>query len=271
MAGCQCGIIAIKRNASSERVSSGLLRTSAPFICPPLCTFILHSTTPPTLIGRPCFAMKFCNSAYPPGYIGILSFLISSLLGGVIAGESSSAATPQQTNFVIINFDDAGNGDFSYLGAVGYQTPVIDNTVANGLNLTNFFAVQPISGASSAGLTTGCYPNRIGFAYATNPNSPMGISAISPNGQIPDLPLIEGNKVVEYYTDKSKLTRDYTTRAVDFIKRSGNKPFFLYPAHAMPHVPQAASYKFKDKSEQSMGSSIFRIQHSWLSIYLKPG
>ena len=28
------------------------------------------------------------------------------------------------TNFIIINLDDAGYGDFSYNGAYGYKTPV---------------------------------------------------------------------------------------------------------------------------------------------------
>ena len=79
-------------------------------------------------------------------------------------------------NIVLINLDDAGNGDFSFKGAVGYQTPHIDKLAAEGVSMTNFYAVQPISGASRAGLMTGCYPNRIGFAYAPNPNSPTGIS-----------------------------------------------------------------------------------------------
>lgn len=79
-------------------------------------------------------------------------------------------------NIVLINLDDAGNGDFSFKGAVGYKTPNIDRLAAEGMSMTNFYAVQPISGASRAGLLTGCYPNRIGFAYAPNPNSPTGIS-----------------------------------------------------------------------------------------------
>ena len=65
-------------------------------------------------------------------------------------------------NIVLINLDDAGNGDFSFKGAVGYQTPHIDKLAAEGVSMTNFYAVQPISGASRAGLMTGCYPNRIG-------------------------------------------------------------------------------------------------------------
>lgn len=54
-------------------------------------------------------------------------------------------------NIVLINLDDAGNGDFSFKGAVGYKTPNIDCLAAEGMSMTNFYAVQPISGASRAG------------------------------------------------------------------------------------------------------------------------
>ena len=80
------------------------------------------------------------------------------------------------TNFIIINLDDAGYGDFSYNGAYGYKTPNIDRMAAEGVRFTHFLAGQPISGASRAGLLTGCYPNRIGFAGAPGPGSDYGIS-----------------------------------------------------------------------------------------------
>ena len=78
------------------------------------------------------------------------------------------AAVPAlgQTNIILINLDDAGYGDFSYNGAYGYTTPHIDRLAAEGMRFTHFLACQPISGASRAGLMTGCYPNRIGFAGA---------------------------------------------------------------------------------------------------------
>ena len=79
------------------------------------------------------------------------------------------------TNFIIINLDDVGYGDFSFNGAYGYTTPNIDKMAAEGVRFTHFLAGQPISGASRAGLLTGCYPNRIGFAGAPGPDSNYGI------------------------------------------------------------------------------------------------
>jgi arylsulfatase len=67
----------------------------------------------------------------------------------------------------------------------------------------------------------------------------------------PPLPLIEGDKVIKTdvtAADQEQLTTDYTKRAVDFIKRNHDRPFFFYLAHSMPHVPLYVSDKFKGKS-----------------------
>jgi len=60
--------------------------------------------------------------------------------------------------------------------------------------------------------------------------------------------LIEGAKVVEYPVVQATLTQRYTKRALDFIQRNRQRPFFLYFAHAMPHKPLAASEDFYKKS-----------------------
>ena len=70
-------------------------------------------------------------------------------------------------------------------------------------------------------------------------------------GKWPKLELIEGNtriKTIATLDDAATLTGMYTERAIDFIKKNKNNPFFLYLAHSMPHVPLAASPKFKGKS-----------------------
>ena len=79
----------------------------------------------------------------------------------------------------------------------------------------------------------------------------------------PDLPTIEGNKVIGYNTDQTKFTTDYTIRAVNFIRKNKNNPFLLYLAHSMPHVPLAVSDKFKGKSEQGLyGDVLMEIDWS---------
>lgn len=230
-------------------------------------------------------------------------FWVSMFMGGLAVPSLAQ----DYTNIVLINLDDVGFGDFSCNGAYGYKTPNIDNLASQGVRFTHFLACQPISGASRAGLLTGCYPNRIGFSGAPGPDSDYGIhpeemtmgellkqkgysTAIfgkwhlgdareflplqngfdeyyglpysndmwpyhPQQGEVfnfPDLPTIEGNKVVGYNTDQTRFTTDYTVRAVNFIRKNRKKPFFLYLAHSMPHVPLAVSDKFKGKSEQGL-------------------
>ena len=43
--------------------------------------------------------------------------------------------------------------------------------------------------------------------------------------------------VVKLDPDQSQLTTRYTEHAVKFIERNARRPFFLYVAHSMPHVP----------------------------------
>ena len=71
----------------------------------------------------------------------------------------------------------------------------------------------------------------------------------------PPLPMIDGDSVVNpnvTAADQAQLTTQYTERAVRFIDRNKNKPFFLYLAHSMPHVPLFVSDKFKGKSKQGL-------------------
>ncbi len=52
--------------------------------------------------------------------------------------------------------------------------------------------------------------------------------------------IIQDRDTVQYPVDQRFLTKDYTEKAIEFIKRKKDDPFFLYLAHAMPHKPLAA-------------------------------
>ncbi|WP_439481301.1 sulfatase family protein [Cyclobacterium plantarum] len=79
----------------------------------------------------------------------------------------------------------------------------------------------------------------------------------------PPLPLYENTKVIDTLVDQSQLTTWYTEKAVDFIQRKKDEPFFLYLAHNMPHVPLFVSEKFKGKSENGIyGDVIMEIDWS---------
>ncbi len=54
--------------------------------------------------------------------------------------------------------------------------------------------------------------------------------------------------------DQEQMTTEFTRRSVEFIKKNGDSPFFLYLPHPMVHVPLYASEKFRGKS----GAGTFR-------------
>ena len=231
--------------------------------------------------------------------------LLTTVCGGALLGLNVQA---QPTNIVVVFLDDMGYGDLTVTGATGYHTPNIDRLSNEGMRFTNFYAAQAVSSASRAGLLTGCYPNRIGFAGALDHSAKTGISQDEEtiaemlkkqnyvcgafgkwhlghhpqflptrNGfdeylglpysndmwpyhpqnpsYYPDLPLYDGERIVNPKItpdDQTQLTTQYTERAVQFIEKNKNKPFFVYLAHSMPHVPLYVSDKFKGKSEQGL-------------------
>ena len=209
-------------------------------------------------------------------------------------------------NIIIIYLDDMGYGDLSITGATGYKTPNLDYMASSGMFFTHFYSPQAVCSASRAGLLTGCYPNRIGFAGALSHKSVIGISSeeetiaevlkkkgyatalygkwhlgfqqeflptnhgfdefcgipyshdmwpLHPTGTYPDLPLYENETIINpnlLPEDIAQFTTQFTNRTIDFIKRNQEKPFFIYFASPLPHVPLYVSDKFKGKSEQGL-------------------
>lgn len=63
------------------------------------------------------------------------------------------------------------------------------------------------------------------------------------------LPLLSNGEVVEANAKLDTLTQRYTEQAIDFISSPADAPFFLYLAHSAPHIPLAASARFRKKSK----------------------
>lgn len=61
-------------------------------------------------------------------------------------------------------------------------------------------------------------------------------------------PIVRNDETIEEPARQESLTLRYTQEAVSFIERSKNRPFFLYLAHNMPHIPLFASSQFRGKS-----------------------
>jgi len=67
-----------------------------------------------------------------------------------------------------------------------------------------------------------------------------------------NVPLMQGSKIIERPADQATITKRYTDEAIRFISENKKRPFFIYLAHSMPHVPLFASEDFKDKSERGL-------------------
>lgn len=50
-------------------------------------------------------------------------------------------------------------------------------------------------------------------------------------------PLIENEEIVELPVDQRTITRRCTDRAVEFIEKNREQPFFVYLPYSMPHIP----------------------------------
>lgn len=229
-----------------------------------------------------------------------LKFPLLALAGLLPSGQTLAK---DHTNFIIILMDDMGYGDLEINGAIDYHTPNFNRLAHQGMLFTHYYAPQAVSGASRAGLLTGCYPNRINLSGAPFPGANYGINPDEttmaemlknqgyrcaifgkwhlgdhpdflplkhgfdefygipysndmwpghPSIKFPDLPLIEGDSIITHNPDQNRFTQNLTKRAVRFIEQNRKKPFFLYLAHPMPHVPLAVSPQFRGKSKQGL-------------------
>ena len=83
------------------------------------------------------------------------------------------------------------------------------------------------------------------------------------NGRIFNVPIMRNEEIVERPAVQETLTQRYTEEALRFIRGSHDRPFFLYLAHTMPHVPLYASEGFVGKSERGLyGDTIEEIDWS---------
>ncbi len=97
------------------------------------------------------------------------------------------------------------------------------------------------------GHTEGHYPEDHGFdqyygILYSNDMMPPWVQTELP------LELYRGRTPIEHPIDQATLTERYTDEAVAFIEAEDDRPFFLYLAYSMPHVPVFASERFQGTS-----------------------
>jgi arylsulfatase A len=63
------------------------------------------------------------------------------------------------------------------------------------------------------------------------------------------LKLYRDTEPIEYPIDQTTLTERFTEESIKFIEAADERPFFLYLAHSMPHLPVSTSEKFVGTSD----------------------
>lgn len=78
-----------------------------------------------------------------------------------------------------------------------------------------------------------------------------------------DVPLMRNGEVIERPADHRTLTKRYTEEAISFINKNRARPFLLYVAHSMPHIPLARSAEFVGHSAAGIyGDVIEELDYS---------
>ena len=182
-------------------------------------------------------------------------------------------------NVVVVVADDAGWGDFSFVGNRSVATPAVDSLAHDGAILEQF-CVQPVCSPTRAELLTGRYHPRSGVRGVTLGQERMAPDEITlanlfhdagfatgcfgkwHNGtQWPYNPLARGFDTFYGFTEghwgdyfdaemehdgafvqgRGYIADDITNHAIGFIEasRRNAKPFFCYVAFNTPHSPMS--------------------------------
>ena len=211
--------------------------------------------------------------------------------------EPPNRAVP---NIIIILTDDQGWGDLSIHGNTNLSTPNIDRLAHQGAQFRHFY-VAPVSSPTRAELLTGRYYPRTGVtgveggSERVNPDETTiadlfqkaGYATAAfgkwhngmqypyhPNargfdefygfcsghwGDYFSPPLEHNGKIVR---GEGYISDDITTRAVDFIRKSHDSPFFVYLAFNTPHtplqVPDEWYDKFRDKELEKFADDRYK-------------
>ncbi len=206
-----------------------------------------------------------------------IAVVVAMALPAPTTAAKTSPAHARPPNVIVILADDAGYGDYSFVGNTNLSTPAIDSLARDGAVLSRFF-VQPVCSPTRAELLTGRYAPRSGVRGVS-----LGQERMDPaertlanvfhdaghatgcvgkwhNGtQWPYHPQARGFDTFYGFTEghwnsyhdapmehdgrfvrgTGYIADDITSHAIDFVRESQalGKPFFCYLALNTPHSP----------------------------------
>jgi arylsulfatase A-like enzyme len=101
------------------------------------------------------------------------------------------------------------------------------------------------------------FDSYFGIPYSNDmdrvPDAPKGRGLFwDPKVEYWNVPLMRDDQIVERPADQTTITRRYTDETIRLIKANKDKPFFIYLAHNLPHVPLFASDAFYGRSSRGL-------------------
>jgi len=203
-----------------------------------------------------------------------LGTLAGAAAGAALAPLARAAETPRPSrppNLIVIFTDDLGYGDIGCYGAADVSTPRIDRMAAEGMRFTDYYTASAVCTPARAAILTGCYADRIGlnmvlYARHTEALNPDEVTlaevcksrgyatAIVGKWHLGGIPPTRHGFDEWIGTTKAEdpRTKICTEATIDFMRRHRDEPFFVYLAHADPHVPLNAFPPFKGRSKRGL-------------------
>ncbi|MFO0818622.1 MAG: arylsulfatase [Pirellulales bacterium] len=230
--------------------------------------------------------------ALPPFFRVVMFTVLGAVLTltGVTNAEES-----RRPNLVVFLADDQGWGDLSVHGNRNLATPHIDSLARDGVSLDRFY-VCPVCAPTRAEFFTGRYHPRTGVRGVSTGQERLNLDERTigdtflaagyatgafgkwhngsqwpyhPNargfteyygftsghwGEYYDAPLERNGQSVR---GEGYIADDFTTKAIDFMRRHRDRPFFCYLPFNTPHspfcVPESYWSRFRDKKIEQLG------------------
>ncbi len=154
-----------------------------------------------------------------------------------------------------------------------YGLPDKEITIAEYLKTKDY--TTACIGKWHLGIVDGSLPNDQGFDYFyglpfSNDMSHKEQEIMGNSSYEYMLPVMEQKDTLELDPDQSLMTKKLTIKAFAWLEENRDKPFFIYFAHPMPHIPLYASKDFKGKSRRGKyGDAVSEIDWSVGQIVAK--
>ena len=173
----------------------------------------------------------------------------AALLTGRLPVRSGMASNKQR-----VLFPDSKNGLppseitlAEQLKSVGYQTAAIgkwhlghkEQYMPNNHGFDYYFGI-PYS--NDMDMIDGLKPY---WEYWQQPNDSIKTEHFN-------VPLYRNTEIIERPANQNTITTRYSDEAVSYIKQNKDKPFLVYLAHNLPHIPLFTSDDFKGTSERGL-------------------